>query len=110
MKWPFRKRQPSADVTRDIESAIAQMCDSPSGANREALYRTLQTGSLLLATGDPPGGWPGAETIIAEKTVMPVVTTTAPSGRPAIMAFTSLDHLKRRSPQATGYTQMTTVG
>jgi hypothetical protein len=104
--WPFRKRQPSEDEVLDIESAIAKLCEAPSQSSRLALYRTLGSGSLYIATGAPPGGWPAPQVELMKDTSMPVHTTTAPDGGPAVMAFTTLDHLRRRSPHASGHARM----
>ena len=93
----------------EIESAIALLCNSPTPDNRVALYRTLRDGELFILVGEPPGEHLAPEVKLPKDTVMSLLTTTSPEGKPAVLAFTSLNHLRRRSPAAAAFTKLPTA-
>jgi SseB protein N-terminal domain len=93
-----------------IEAAISILCDSPTQDNRAALYRTLLgAGELYLVVSAPPGSQLAPEVKLPKDAVIPLLTTTSPEGKPAVLAFTSLNHLQRRSPAAAGFTKLPTA-
>jgi hypothetical protein len=73
----------------DIECAIALLCNSPTQDNRVALYRALGNGELFIVVGAPPDGQLAPEVKLQKDTVMPVLATASPGGKPAVLAFTS---------------------
>jgi hypothetical protein len=106
MRWPFRRRPAGTSAPNGIAMAIATLCRDPTDAHRAALYRALGTGELFLAVAvagavhaSPPSG-------LEQGRTLPVLTTTAPDGKPALLAFTSLEQLHRRLPDAPGHARL----
>ena len=85
----------------EIADAIATLSDQPTEGNRQALYRELLQGSLFLATTSLPPGWAdrGAVTL-DQATTLPTLTSPAPDGTKALLAFTDHEQVRRRKADA----------
>ena len=105
MRWPFRRRPVADSSPNGIAAAIDTLCRDPSDANRAALYRALSEGELFLVVA----GSTAASCELGLDASMPVLTTTSPNGTPALVAFTSLTQLKRRTPDAPGHARVSSL-
>ncbi len=85
----------------EVADAIATLSAHPSEGNRQALYRELLQGSLFLATASLPPGWAdrGAVTL-DQATTLPTLTSPAPDGTKALLAFTDHEQVRRRKADA----------
>ncbi len=106
MRWPFRRRPAGDPAPTGIAAAIATLCREPSNAHRAALYRALGEGELFLAVA---GSTAAPSSTLEQDVTLPVLTTTSPDGKPALLAFTSLAQLQRRMPNAPGHTRVSAV-
>jgi hypothetical protein len=80
--------------------AIATLCRDPTDAHRAALYRALGKGELFLAVAVDGAVLASPPSELEHGRTLPVLTTTSPDGKPALLAFTSLEQLHRRLPGA----------
>lgn len=106
MRWPFRRRPARDPAPTGIAAAIATLCREPSDAHRAALYRALGEGELFLAVA---GSTAAPSSTLEQDATLPVLTTTSPDGKPALVAFTSLAQLQRRMSNAPGHTRVSAV-
>lgn len=100
-----RKHQRPVSVDR----AIAELTARPSDANRIGLYRSLQSGHLILGAANLPQEWHGQQSIELEKaTTLRLLTSSAPDGGTALLAFTSHDEVTRRNPTLASFAMEST--
>lgn len=109
MRWPFRRRPAGDPAPTGIAAAIATLWREPSDAHRAALYRALGEGELLLAVAGSTVALAAPSSTLEQDATLPVLTTTSPDGKPALVAFTSLAQLQRRMPNAPGHTRVSAV-
>ncbi len=94
----FRQRKPKPPES--IAEAVAVLSVSPSPENRNALYGQLLRGQLRLAARDVPQKWTDTVVVLKEATTISVLTSDAPDGTTAPLAFTSQAKLLERAPTA----------
>jgi hypothetical protein len=89
---------------QEVADAIATLSTHPTEGNRQALYRELLQCSLFLATASLPPGWAdrGAVTL-DQATTLPTLTSPAPDGTKALLAFTDHEHVRRRKADASSF-------
>ena len=89
---------------REVADAIATLSTHPTEGNRQALYRELLQGRLFLATASLPPGWAdrGAVTL-DQATTLPTLTSPAPDGTKALLAFTDHEQVHRRKVDASSF-------
>lgn len=109
MRWPFRRRPVGHPARTGIAAAIDTLCRDPSDAHRAALYRTLGEGELFLVVAGSTATPSAGPTRLGRDVTMPVLTTTSPDGKPALLAFTSLAQLQRRVPEAPSHARVSSV-
>jgi hypothetical protein len=66
----------------------------------------LGEGELFLAVA---GSTAAPSSTLEQDATLPVLTTTSPDGKPALVAFTSLAQLQRRMSNAPGHTRVSAV-
>lgn len=85
-----------------VSAALAQLARQPSPENRMQLQAALQSGELFLAVR--PASRNSLEyRALEHATEVSLLTTMTPMGESALVAFTDLEELKSRAPQASGY-------
>ena len=96
-----RRRSREGD---EVADAIARLSAHPSEGNRQALYLELLQGNLFLATASLPPGWAdrGAVTL-DQATTLPTLTSPAPDGTKALLAFTDHEQVRRRKADASSF-------
>lgn len=94
--WSLFRRK-AAPIGINIQSAIQCLSDAPSQENRIALYRALNDGMLFLATSAIPSEWGQGPIVLEKATSIAMLTTTAPDGGQALLAFTSHEEVKKRN-------------
>ncbi len=109
MRWPFRRRPVGDPAPTGIAAAIDTLCREPSDAHRAALYWALGEGELFVVVADPEATPSASPAKLGQDTTMSVLTTTSPDGKPALLAFTSLDQLQRRVPEAPCHARVSSV-
>ena len=98
----FKHRESSE--TQPIADAIAALSAAPSECNRQALYRVLLRGKLFLATGGLPSEWAESDSITLDRaTDIPTLTSSAPDGTKALLAFTDREQVRRRNADASSF-------
>lgn len=89
---------------QDVADAIATLSAHPNEDNRRAFYRELRQGSLFLAATSLPPGWAdrGAVTL-DQATTLSTLTSPAPDGTKALLAFTDHEQVRRRKADASSF-------
>jgi hypothetical protein len=93
----FRSKEPAAGP--DIQGAIARLSADPSNTNRIALYQALKEGWLFLAARRVPEEWCSGPVTLASAAKVELLTSSAPGGGEALLAFTSPAEVQRRNNQ-----------
>ncbi|WP_188690060.1 SseB family protein [Silvimonas amylolytica] len=82
-----------------MDEAIEELTARPSSANRIGLYRSLKSGHLILGAANLPQERQGQRSIeLAKATTLRLLTSSAPDGGTALLAFTSHNEVTRRNP------------
>ena len=89
---------------REVADAIATLSTHPTEGNRQALYRELLQGNLFLATASLPLGWADRVAVTLDQaTTLPTLTSPAPDGTKALLAFTDHEQVRRRKADASSF-------
>ena len=84
-----------------VRDAIVRLNQTPNDAMRAALYREIANNGLLaLVVAHVPAGIDPNGTVLERGTDISMLTTTAPDGGEAIVAFTDVDAVRARIPNA----------
>lgn len=97
MAWSLFNRKKTASPL-SIEDAIVRLTADPSAESRNRLYGTLKSGRLFLAANDIPKAWGPDSFTLEQATKIAVLTSSAPGGGEALLAFTSHGEATRRNP------------
>ena len=80
-----------------IRDAISRLNELPNDVTRNALYREMTNGVLLLAVAQLPEGFDQNGTLLEKNINVSMLTTSMPEGGEAIVAFTDIDSLQARA-------------
>jgi hypothetical protein len=84
----------------EVFDAIARLNETVSDQNRVALYRSLKGGWLNLIGHDIPKEWGTRARSLQEAKQVRLLTSPAPGGGQAVLAFTSISEACRRGDAA----------
>jgi hypothetical protein len=87
----------------DIQSAIGRLSAMPSNENRIALYHTLKNGRLFLAARNLPPEWGVGPVTLEKATTVQMLTSSAPTGGEALLAFTSDAEVRKRNSSCASF-------
>lgn len=87
----------------ETPAAIANLSRSPTAENRGLLYQSLKTGFLHLAAESIPAEWGDGPVTLSNATQIPTLTSDAPGGGKALLAFTSRAAVVQRSPGSASF-------
>lgn len=80
-----------------IRDAIAGLCADPATSNRRILYERLLLGNLILAVAEHPVPGIIGTVQLTKDTDVQILTTSAPDGGWALLAFTDVSAARERS-------------
>src|SRR5215831_16766700 len=90
---------------QEVREAIERLNVDPDVPNRRAFYGSLTKGTLILVSKSPLGLPHGQPVRLTNDKEASFLCTESPGGKPALVAFTDFDALRKRS-EASDYVCM----